>query len=150
MPAISNNMRLLLQAAAEGAVSVPLMRDLDVRVDWPGVINNAVTLKKLVPAGLVKPTGSQRAYKTYVLARVNPNVLPVHPVHPVMRFSVPACFDSEREFLEWRAAARMVREGATICSDCKKNSPWWEALDKSRCHEKKWSKVLFGFRTRFK
>lgn len=57
----------------------------------------------------------------------------------------PACFNTQKQFDEWKSLARISRENVTICSDCTKEYKD-QMIAESKCVSRKWSKISFNKR----
>lgn len=57
----------------------------------------------------------------------------------------PACFNTQKQYDEWKSLARLSRELVTICTDCTKDYRD-QMLEQRRCIADKWSKIAFHSR----
>jgi hypothetical protein len=52
----------------------------------------------------------------------------------------PLCFHSRKQFMEWLALARLVKETCSICEDCTDKFGYKTRMkEENRCHQAFWT-----------
>jgi hypothetical protein len=53
----------------------------------------------------------------------------------------PLCFHSRKQFMEWLALARLVKETCSICEDCTDKFGYKTRMkEENRCHQAFWTR----------